>query len=383
MEIKDTEHQSFVINEEDVMSQKAARGITSNNRELLVSVPFDKIKIRPNFNWRRNRLALPENEWESKLNIEELAAGILTSGGPNDPLVGDLLKDGFFWLNEGERRYRALRMLLRQGVTHYPTKEGQTGKPIDTVEVMLNPRGTTEMDRKRKIFTSQNKMKLTPYELAFGYLSLKIDDKLTHEEIATEFGVSRQKVDQYILAATNFTDATWQKIENGDTSISSEVLLLREKKKGPGADVIMVDRESGELIDQSINPIPDIDNKESDQDSRLAGEHKPGDVVYESDAAFDAEEEARKTKESYSEPKRSKKDAQDALGAVTSNQKQEGIMDIEQSIKKLDKLNKMLGDLPNTLKQAKDDMRGLLNVVQKLLINGIDKLKRDSPFNDL
>lgn len=101
-------------------------------------------------------------------------------------MIGDILPDGTFVVNEGERRYKAIRYLINQELETYPDDT-----PIRKVVVLLNPPTLTEKDRYVRAFTSQNKKKLKIMEIAYGALRLKEEFHLTHEQIAQEYGMSR------------------------------------------------------------------------------------------------------------------------------------------------------------------------------------------------
>lgn len=134
----------------------------------LYKMSISQIRIRPKFNARRQK-NIPEDLYEKVLLIPDLADGIFASNGPADPILGDIYKeDECFYITNGERRFRAINHLLRTGRTTYPN-----GLPVDCVMVLLNPKGTTDLERKRKVLSTQDNLKLTPMERAYYYLSLQ------------------------------------------------------------------------------------------------------------------------------------------------------------------------------------------------------------------
>lgn len=370
--MQDKHREIALLEEKDIATRQDRRNMKLPVSERIAIVDLDKIVIRtlPNnklFNWRR-RNGLTEEQFDEKVKIVGLAEGIFVSCGPDDPLVGDLLKDGTFVLNEGERRTRALNYLVNSGRTHYPD-----GTEISKVEVILNPKGTTDIERKRKIVTSQEKLLLTPMEKAYGYLDLKEEGNMSNDEIATLFRKSRQTIDNYI-SATKLPEEVQEKIDAGEENITHALKVARESKK---PDLVMVDRESGEIMDQQIQTIPDVINGGEAQYDRLSKEEgNTPPIIVESEKANDADDESRKTRANHVD-NRALADGFDALKKVNDkNQKIDGEMDIEQAIKKMDKLYVLAGSLPNNVKQTKDDIRGLINFIQKLTIEGLDKIKR-------
>jgi hypothetical protein len=143
------------------------------------------------------------------------------------PILGDFYKvDEYFYATEGERRIRALRHLVATGRETYPN-----GNAVDEVFVLLNPPGTTDLDRKCKIGTSGNKLPLTPMQRAFYYLSLKTEFNLSNEQIAARFPpLSRQTVDNYIMA-TELPKDIQDQIDEDKVKISNAIADYRKAKK--------------------------------------------------------------------------------------------------------------------------------------------------------
>jgi len=209
----------------------------------LHKVPFSKIKIRPKFNARRKPDGVSEEMYEQSKLIPQLADGIYANNG-TEPIRGDFYAaDECFYITNGERRYRAMRRLLNSGREIYPN-----GQPVDQVLVMINPAGTTDLERKRMVITTQDNLKLTPVERGYYYLSFKTDDGMTHDEIAAYLNVSRQTVDNYILA-TELPADVQDKIDTDEIKISAALAdyrLQHKKKKGSIAEV---DLDTGEVFE--------------------------------------------------------------------------------------------------------------------------------------
>lgn len=361
------------LEEKDIASRDDRRAMKLKTSERIAIIDFDKIRIRTLsetsvFNFRRQK-GLTDDEYNLELGIPELAEGIYTSCGSDDPLVGDLLKDGTFVLTEGERRTRAISHLLASGRTNYPN-----GAEIAKVEVILNPKGTTDLERLRKIVTSQEKLSLKPMDKAYGFLKLKGEPyNLSNQEISDMFQKSRQTIDNYI-SATKLPIEVQEAIDAGEENITHALKVARDSKK---PDLVVVDRESGEIMDQPLQTIPDVINGGEAQYDRLSKEEgNTPPIIVESDAAHKADDDSRKTRPDHVD-NRKLADGFDALGKVNDkNQKIDGEMDIEQAVKKMDKLYVMAGTLPNNVKQTKDDIRGLIHNIQALVLQGLDKIKR-------
>lgn len=171
---------------------------SKRGRETLF-VPIDKIRIRHGFNWRIKPDEVSLDEWlygPDYLDIQALAAGILASNGA-PPMEVDLTADGAFIITDGFRRYHAITRLLGEGVREYPD-----GSAVNMVEVLVNAKTTTELDRMVSIFTTQENKKLRPLEVAHGLLRIKETYGFSHEKIGDLIGKSRQYVDQKIALAT-------------------------------------------------------------------------------------------------------------------------------------------------------------------------------------
>jgi hypothetical protein len=188
-------------------------------------ISLSMIRIRPGFNARIKPEGVTDELWDQILMIPDLADAIFANNGPADPLIGDFYSvDQCFYPTDGERRTRALRHLIATGRDIYPN-----GEPVDSVVVILNPKTTTDLDRKIKIGTTQGKLALTTMQWAHYYLSLKTDFGLTNQEIGDKLHISRAKVDQYILA-TKLPKDVQDDIDAGTKNISTEIAARRKKK---------------------------------------------------------------------------------------------------------------------------------------------------------
>lgn len=230
----------------------------------LYKIDFDIIRIRPGFNPRQKPDSLSEELWEQTLMISDLANGIYENNGPIDPLLGDIYKeDGCFYITEGERRFRAIRLLLATDRHVYPN-----GQFVNQVKVILNAKDMTDLERKKIALRSADKMKLTVMQRARYYLKFKVDDKLSHEALAHELKVSRQTVDNYILAATEFSPDLQQKLDDEAINITAALHEHREakKKKNGGtdpdeSDFLTTEFEDKEVIKNKLVGDDDLEQK--------------------------------------------------------------------------------------------------------------------------
>lgn len=256
--------------------------------DRLKKVDFSIMRIRPEFNQRIKPDNYSEEDWEKELDIPNLANGIFISCQTADPIIGDILPDGTFLVNEGERRFRAIRYLLAQGLDTYPN-----GQPVSRVEVMLNPTYFTEQDRFIRNFTSQNKKKLKPMEIAYGALRLKEEFKMTHEAIANTYNVSRQTIDNYILATTLPKDRQ-QLINDKLSPLSVEIAAIRTDKKEKkekkekfednlDEDLNKKPKEKEPITENDDDIFKQQDNSISSSSTRLQEDKSSNEVIYKED----------------------------------------------------------------------------------------------------
>lgn len=218
--------------------------LTRTERNHLID--FDNIRLRPGkvnkyFNARIQPAGMTEEDYEKKIGIPELAEAIFKSNGSHDDLVGDI-KDGIFYVNGGERRYRAIRHLLACKMSIYPN-----GTEVRKVGVILNPKGFTDADRRLRILSSDNNLRYTTMERARAYLDMKTEDELTDDQIAANLGVSRQTVSNYIML-TELPAETQQKIEDEILTMADALKDHRKEKKEAKAGKLIVDQDTGEEL---------------------------------------------------------------------------------------------------------------------------------------
>lgn len=148
--------------------------------------------------------------------IEELAKDISVNG-LIQPLEGVMSPDGKFMLTDGERRYRALKLLVEQ--------QFDFG---DEVEVIPSPGKMTGSDLVVRMLSGGIQKSLyKPVEIANGLLRLKTDFNLSHKDIAEKMGMSRQWVDNHIKLAKQ-PEEVKDKVTSGEIK-KTKVLAMVDK----------------------------------------------------------------------------------------------------------------------------------------------------------
>lgn len=238
--------------------------------EQLRKVAFKIIAVRPNFNIRT---VFDETE------LIELADNI-EANGLLDPLKGDLY-EGKFWLTDGERRFRAIQILMKR------SKENK--ERFEYVEVRPNDSYTTERQRLIYMLTSgANKTAYRPIEIARGVARLKNtkdnpnDPPLTNEAIGKIMGKSRQWVDMMLKLATQ-PDDVQEKVEAGELKATNVVASTRKKsvkdliekpadeEKPPLRQTSIWEGNEEPLDDEATDAARDQQEDEDDDERELQG----------------------------------------------------------------------------------------------------------------
>ena len=223
--------------ENHILARSSVRTVSTAMSDYMRKVDLQKIRIRPGFNARIKPEGMAEIHWEEQLGIPELAEAIFQSNGPAEPILGDFyMGDECFYITNGERRYRALSHLVANNRFQYPN-----GEAITNVTVILNPPGTTDLERKRKVITTQDNLKLTPMQKAFYYKSFVDQDKMTHEAIGKFLNVSRQTVDNYILL-TALPKEVQDRLDAGEINTTEALKIKRTR-------MVEVDEDTGEVTE--------------------------------------------------------------------------------------------------------------------------------------
>jgi ParB family transcriptional regulator, chromosome partitioning protein len=193
------------IHTDDIASRSELRSMTTRANET-VKIAFDKIKPRPGFNVRENYG-----------DIEGLAKSILMNGLIM-PLHVDVMSDGTAYLTDGYRRHRALTLLKEQG------------NGIKDVECFVQKQTTTEEDRLKKMFITQDNKKLEPMEVANIFLRLQ-NLGYSVENISEQFGWSVTNVRNYLGLATETTEIK-NMVREGKVKATT-AFELKKKVKDP------------------------------------------------------------------------------------------------------------------------------------------------------
>ena len=310
-------------------------------------IPISSIVIRERFNVRLKPDDMSQEDWLKHLDIEELALDI-AQNGMQEPLIGDLLADGTFVPTDGYRRYLAVNWLL----ANCHTKQAH-GKPMDVIEIVPNPKGTTELDRVIKMLSSDKKLPYTEMELARGVKRMKECFGLTHEEIGTRLGRSRQWVDNKIKL-TELPEEKQKAIENGTLKSTNALAESRTPKLNPAG---LSDEQRQELKDNFEKPVgaPEVlDYFDNPDDITKTA---PVITKTETKAALDEEMKSRATDPNYKE-NRPKNDRDDALAKIDfKKEKTEAEMELNEVKKMLDQINVICDKFPASMKQTAGDIQ--------------------------
>lgn len=173
-------------------------------------IPRDKIEIRGGFN-------------RQIFKDIELLADLIEAHDLIEPLVVDVLADGRIQIEKGERRYRAIDLLVKRGCK----------KDFSVLPCYVNGPSVTELQRATDIWVSNmGRQDLHPLDQAQMAVRLKtmFGKSLSNEEIGKQLGTSRQTVDNLILIY-NSDDATKDEIKNGAWGITEAVRYIRAEIK--------------------------------------------------------------------------------------------------------------------------------------------------------
>ena len=151
-------------------------------------------------------------------DIEALAQAIRHNGV--DPIKCSRLEDGTFFLREGFRRMRAVRLINKQS----------PDTPIERVPVILAERHANETDHAiHQIVENSHREDATPLQKATAYNALITIHGLQQEEIATRTGESLQVIRRHLLllrAAPPIRKA----LEKGTIGITAAAEIIRKNK---------------------------------------------------------------------------------------------------------------------------------------------------------
>lgn len=194
-------------------SKKATQGISSGE---LFNVPRNRINVIPGFNVR-------EKDADYKANVERYAASIEANGyDKTKPLAGFAYEENgehLIGLTDGHTRLDAIDLLLAKGVK------------IETIPVVIKPRGTSMEDITIGLVTSNSGAALKPLEVAKVCKRL-VGYGMEVKDIATRLTLTAAYVNQLLdlLAAPK---AVRDLVSNG--TIAATLAMDTLKKHGKDA----------------------------------------------------------------------------------------------------------------------------------------------------
>lgn len=386
-------------------------------------VPLDHVRFRVGdepFNGRIKPMYMSDAEWEEQklvvLEIKELAEAMETEGQLS-PIEGDpVWEDGvlIFYPTDGHRRTLSHHWLRDNTESTRFIEEG-----VWMVEVLINPKGYSELDRMKRVLTPENKLELRPMEIARQILRIKKYGDYSSEEMPYILGLnkSRQWIDNMLLL--NELDIDDQiAIERGTLKVTNAITAYRERKKqekedkkAPAADQKPKDEKTftpggfeslskdkdnqedenededdstedasgalrkgikdllGDKADDESsgdNTDPQDDDDEEEQTVGGQGSFKP--VQYDNESVHNQEEKSNGPTDPKFREERPKNDQFDALPTVDfRKEKTEADMELTESIKMLDQISVRVGKLPSNHKQFIDDTQRTISILTRKL----------------
>lgn len=198
-------------------SELASRGdyrkYTKNGRQVYI-IDFNAIKIRPGYNCR-TLLG----------DLDLLADQIIAADGLEIPITVDALADGTFYLDDGERRWRAYDKIIND----------RKLKGFDSIEAFINVKSKTDLERYLSMVRKNNGNKpLEHIEEGAAYQKMLLEPNpetgkpMTQADIARYTGYSRMHISN-MLRAAGMSDEVKNEILAGNVSHTAAVEM---DKKG-------------------------------------------------------------------------------------------------------------------------------------------------------
>lgn len=155
----------------------------ATNPHALWQVPYGKIRVMPGFN---ARIRTPEYE----AHVEWVTNSILENGFyQNEPLAGFVAREGdeeVIYLTAGHTRYEASGRAIERGA------------PIETLPMVIKPKGTSMEDLTVALVTENSGRPLTPMESAIVVKRL-LGYGLDEERIAKRLGYTTKYVGDLLV----------------------------------------------------------------------------------------------------------------------------------------------------------------------------------------
>lgn len=362
----------------EVAGRTLLRNTCSYSSKEVYKMPLDMIQVRGVFNFRQKPDWMPDEQWLTFCEIDELALSMLESG-MEEPLEGDLTPDGkIFYITEGWRRWMAHKSIQESGYDQFLNAEG-----VYVVDVVRNPTGMTELGRMKRIISSQNKMKLEPMMFAKGLQRIKdtqvhpeTGKRITNDDIASWYGYSRQWADN-ILALNDLPAEIIEKVERGEIKPTAALHYIKDQRKATKEAATKKQRNLGGIDDSE-----DLTSEEAEDDYLQDRLESVKELIfapekYDSESVHAQEEEANQATDPNWKETRPKVDREDALGEIDfKKEKTEAEMDLNEAIKMVDKLHVNMDRLPKAQKQFVEDNQRLCVFVVNKMKNAIEIIKK-------
>ncbi len=201
------------IDKKDIASREFIRKLPGvKGGRQVHNIPYESIQIREGFNVRKNLG-----------NLEELAD--LIEPGLNNPIIVDIKTTGEIFLNDGERRFRAIGILRN--------RSEELKERFAYIEAFANPANTTELQRTIKMLSSATGSKtLEEIEQAEGFARMLLEKNpdgspVTKADIARYVGMSRQHVGN-ILKLAGISEEEKQMILDGEVSATAVTKMVQK-----------------------------------------------------------------------------------------------------------------------------------------------------------
>lgn len=243
-----------------IASRDEVRMLATRRGRETIMFPFASIKLREGFNTRK--------VYNGIVELAEMikAQGLIT------PLTVDVLKSGDALVEQGNRRWMALKMLWDKG--WLKTAEMQ-GISQGSIEVFRNDKEVSEVDRIKRIISSNHSEPLTAYEIADTIGRLKNYFQMPVKEISKIVGYSRQQVENMLILANEPTEVK-EAVAQGILKPTTAIALARTKATTEQkVEIVKEAKEKGEVV--KLKDIPselqvEVEEKQHQEEEDLPAE---------------------------------------------------------------------------------------------------------------
>ena len=177
-----------------------------------MKIRFADLHVEPGFNLRAAIDSLEGDEREQALADDEALFQHVMAGGQLPPLEVRPRDEGGVFIVDGHRRHAAIGRAI------------EACAPIEFVSIVAFT--GNDLERCKRIMTSQEGRKLRPLEVAAGYKRLA-GFGLTPDQIAAEMHKTRQHGDQMLILA-NAPHAVKQMVQAGTVSATEAMKVTRQ-----------------------------------------------------------------------------------------------------------------------------------------------------------